>query len=114
MDEPVALSMVSDDDDMAKAFQFQPTTPPTEEARSGTTMPQSKATNSPEPKGKALNFTLDENNQENNLSGNLSTFDKFGDLSDVDMDNDEGDVTPMAKILSPKVTESNNKTSGRF
>lgn len=77
-------------------------------------VPLSNSTNKTidEPRGRALNFTIDEHGHQNVLSSNTSTHDQFGDLSDVSMDNDDDDERYDGKIITSKLLE-NNKTLGK-
>lgn len=90
---------------------FQPTILPLSPSSSSSS---STSNLTEESKGRSLNFSL-----ENNLSNNHSTFDKYGDLSDVDMDeDDDGDISGndqvnFAKILTSKHAESTNVTLGK-
>lgn len=113
--KPVALSMIVEDDNIQHKV-FQPTIPPTTQSTSMTTTISIKDATTDEPKGRALNFTPAEHNHENVLSSNVSTFDKFGDLSDVSMDADDGDepLSPNAKILTSKIVETSNKTLSKL
>ncbi|XP_019877243.2 putative epidermal cell surface receptor isoform X2 [Aethina tumida] len=69
------------------------------------------STSTDEPKGRALNFTMEEQTVGNVLSQN-ATHDEFGDLSDVSIDNDDEDDEMLSgKILAPKGMP-NNRTIG--
>ena len=105
-ERPKSLSMIHEDD-----VDFRPTVSPTA---------------SDEPKGRSLNFTMSElNNESNNVLSVNVTKDgmvkkKKIDLSDVDMDNDDEEddlemsltVLPIshAKVLTLEATK--NKTNG--
>jgi hypothetical protein len=63
-----------------------------------------------EPKGRALNFTMDEPGAGNVLSGNSTARDELGDLSDVTINEDEDvDEHEMQaeRILTSKATGHN-------
>lgn len=106
-ERPKSLNMIHEDD-----MDFRPTTSPTV---------------SDEPKGRSLNFTMSELNNENNnvLSVNLTNdgmLKKKIDLSDVDMDNeDEKDDFEMSLAVQPlshakihTLETAKNKTNGNF
>lgn len=105
MELPRSMSMIQEDH---SELVFQPTIiPPSSTIQQNVTVDESK--------GRSLNFTL-----ENNNLSNSSSFDKYGDLSDVDMDdNDDEDVIEndqanFAKILTSKHVENNgNVTLGK-
>lgn len=102
MERPKSMSMVQEDQS-DRMFQSSITTISTA---------ATKATY--EPKGRSINFTFEENNHENNLPSNHSTFDKFGDLSNVNMDEDDIDEVKFAKILKSKHTDHENSTLGKY
>lgn len=102
MAKPESLSMISEEEEP----MFRPT---------AITLSQE------EPKGRSLNFTIDEHTHNNDLSKNVTTSNgtkkKVIDLSDVDMDNDEeetemlddmGDDEDMMK--DTKIIKHGNKT----
>lgn len=65
-----------------------------------------------EPKGRALNFTVNESTSGNILSSNGTAHDEFGDLSDVTINEDEDDHEMQTeRISTPKVTGHNNVTN---
>lgn len=108
VERPHSMSMIQEDHSDSV---FHQTIPPLPLSSSSSTM-----TNlTEESKGRSLNFSL-----ENNLSDNHSTFDKYGDLSNVNMDEDDDDVLTdndqvnFAKILTSKHAESTNITLGKF
>ncbi|KAF5273135.1 hypothetical protein FQA39_LY07625 [Lamprigera yunnana] len=79
-----------------------------------TTTPQSidnvliNSTTKEEPKGRSLNFTIQEHNHENELSKSKKIFE---DLSDVSMDEDENDdVTTVTRPAIPKEPLSKSGT----
>lgn len=102
MEKPKSMSMVQEDQ---SDRMFDSTITPISTAITKATY---------EPKGRSINFTFDENNHENNLPSNHSTFDKFGDLSDVNMDEDDVDEVKFAKILTSKHLDHDNSTLSKY
>lgn len=65
--------------------------------------------------GRALNFTVNDRNTENGLTHNVSTYDKYGDLSDVSMDDDDDEeMVEKAKILAMKNKDFKNSTLSKY
>ncbi|KAF5293261.1 hypothetical protein FQR65_LT11001 [Abscondita terminalis] len=97
--------MTEDHDDHTDRSKLSPTTI-TQESITTTISSITKA--SEEPKGRSLNFTLHDHNHENELS---KTKKSYEDLSDVSMDEDDGesmDTITMASI--PKVTNGKSES----
>lgn len=77
-----------------------------------TTTTISSTNSTDEPKGRAINFSLAEHNNENILMGNVSSKQtSVEDLSDVSMDDDEMEDENM-KIMTPKVTDNSTTPFG--
>ncbi|CAH0551231.1 unnamed protein product [Brassicogethes aeneus] len=105
---PKSMSMLAEDMDQI----FQPTPVPKTTTNNSTS--SANLTTSEEPKGRALNFTMEEQSGGNVLSQNVS-HDEFGDLSDVSISNeDDEEIKPkVEKKMLVEKEKLSNKTMGK-
>ncbi|KAJ8953042.1 hypothetical protein NQ314_007417 [Rhamnusium bicolor] len=110
MTRPKSLNMLAED---SVDNVFRPTPNPSSESPNSTENSTEALTSSAdEPKGRALNFTIEEENRDNILSNSSRHHNDF-DLSDVTIHDDDFDMDYNSKILGPK-SQLHNLTLGKY